>query len=96
MFRIDMQRDVEKSHGISFQIGGSKGVNFTIQWRSWQSIFTDETETEVYDPWMLSFNVFVWGTFLGARPFSDTYLGRRCCSNGVNIFHWTVIKAREE
>lgn len=96
MIRFYIDRDVEKSHGCSLQIGGEKGVSFRAQWRSYQPVFVDETETEVYDPWMLSFSIFVWGTFLGARPFSDTCLGRRCCSNGVTLFHWTFIKAREE
>lgn len=92
MFAIHLERDVEKTHGIRLSIGRRKGVSFFCQWRSWEPEWTDETETEVYDPWMLSFRVFVFGTFLGARPFSDTWLGRRCCSNGVFLFNWTAIR----
>lgn len=89
MLKVRLDRDVEKAHGISFVIGGKKGINFSLQWRSW------EADDRGHDPWMLSFNVFVYGTFLGARPFSDTWLGRRCASNGVTLFHWTAIRPKE-
>ena len=106
MIRFHIDRDVEKSHGLRMSIGGKRGVSFSIQWRSWQPQFTkvgqalydadrhdSRAYNHMYDPLMLSFGVFVWGTFLGAKPFSDTWLGRRCCSNGVTLFRWTPFKA---
>jgi hypothetical protein len=52
VFRIGLDRDIEKSHGLDIRIGS---VNLNVQWRSWQC------DEDGYDPWMLSFRVFVWG-----------------------------------
>lgn len=84
MISVYLDRDTEKSHGINLCVGRGKGINFGVQWRSW------EPNDSGYDPWMLAVRVFVWGTFLGARPFSDTWLGRRCCSNGVTLLNWSI------
>ncbi len=92
--RFYVDRDVEKTHGARISIGGKRGIAFTIQWRSWEPGYVNPANPDagVYDPLMLSISIFCWGTFLGATPFSDTWLGRRCCSNGVTPFHWTIIK----
>lgn len=88
MINFRVSRDVEKSHGASVSIGRKKGIAFHIQWRSF------EPYDNGHDPWMLHFQIFVFGTFLGVTPFSDTYLGRRCASNGVTLFSWTPVKPK--
>ncbi len=80
VLHVYLDADVEKSHGINICIGRKVGINFSIQWRSWQC------DDKGYDPWMLYFNVFVYGTFLGFNPHTT----RACCSNGINLFHWRV------
>lgn len=83
-FRV--QRDTAAAHGASLSFGRKRGVNFRVQWRSW------EPNPDGRDPLMLSFSVFVYGTFLGASPHGYGYWSRKCCSNGITLFDWEPIE----
>jgi hypothetical protein len=88
--RFYSDRDVEKWHGLRLVLqnpfsSATRGVCFGVQWRSW----------EHPDPWMLAVSCFVFGTFLWAHPNGWGYWDRKCCSNGITLFHWTIFNPKE-
>lgn len=101
MIRFDVDRDVEKSHGARLALNlpwdPSRGVSFLVQWRGWQPNWVDPNDHAkgVYDPWMLRVQIFVFGTFLWAHPHREGYWARRCASNGITLFNWTIFEPKE-